>query len=45
VRRRVLWSKVQRVILDIGHDYHPCPYDSSRITRGTISRGSIVTGW
>jgi hypothetical protein len=42
VRCRVLRTKVQGVILDLSHYF--IPYCSSRITRGTISRGSIVTG-
>src|SRR5690606_24496287 len=39
---RVLRTEVQRVVLDFGHYF--TPYCSSRITRGTFSRGSMVTG-
>ena len=43
VRGRMLRTKVESVILDVSH--YLTPYCSSRITRGVISRGSIVTGW
>mmetsp|Transcript_21947 Transcript_21947/g.86020 ORF Transcript_21947/g.86020 Transcript_21947/m.86020 type:complete len:373 (+) Transcript_21947:1737-2855(+) len=44
---RVLRAEVQRVVLDFCHGcstYRP-PYLSSRMMRGVISRGSMVTGW
>ena len=48
VRRRVLRAKIHRVIADLGHRTRltRCPRSvCSRMTRGVISRGSIVTGW
>jgi hypothetical protein len=47
VRRRMLGAKIHRVISNFSHGYFlpDSPYTSSRVTRGTISRGSMVTGW
>ena len=47
VGRRMLRTEVQRVVLDLCHGYLRNSAVSllSRITRGMISRGSIVTGW
>ena len=51
VRGRMLRAKVHRVIANLCHlaqppiHQRPVAYVSSRMIRGVISRGSIVTGW
>ena len=45
VGRRMLRPKIHRVISNFRHQGSESPYVSSRTTRGTTSRGSIVTGW
>jgi hypothetical protein len=46
VGRRVLRPEIHRVVADLGHSTSGLAVRRlSRDTRGTISRGSIVTGW